>query len=124
MKQGLLTNPRADAIAAHPIYFAGAAYLFLAAHWVSAATVNIDPSQTVVLVESSHNPSNESETIRSAVALPGGGIFATGIREKEHLWSLKVAADGSLAWKTIHSNPNLENPFVAGVSSDGGYWVA
>jgi hypothetical protein len=90
----------------------------------SAAAVTIDSTQSVVLVESSHNPSNETETIRSAVALPGGGIFAAGIRDKEHLWSLKVASDGSLAWKTTYSNPKEENPFVAGVLPDGGYWVA
>jgi hypothetical protein len=88
-----------------------------------AATVTIDPSQ-VVLAESSHNPSNETERIRSAVALPGGGIFATGIRDHDHLWSLKVGGDGSLLWKTIYSSPGLEQPFVAGISPDGGYWVA
>jgi hypothetical protein len=127
MKQGLLTmrdaNPCADAVAARLTYFAGVACLCLAAHWVGAATVTIDPPQ-FVLVESSHNPSVQSETIRSAVALPGGGIFATGILDKEHLWALKVASDGLLAWKTTYSNPKEENPFVVGVLPDGGYWVA
>jgi hypothetical protein len=118
------------AIAAHnrPLTFNAAACMIaftaIAAPRANAATVTIDPSQVIVLVQSSHNPSNESDTIRDAVALPGGGIFATGIRDHDHLWSLKVAADGSLAWKTIYSNPNVENPFVTGISPDGRYWVA
>ncbi len=138
MKQGMLrpwaerARPAIKALAGFPlrlsVRFTAAACMsalaIIAPQYANAAAVNLDPSQVIVLLESSHNPSNESETIRDAVALPGGGIFATGIHDHEHLWSLKVAADGSLAWKTIYSNPNLENPFVAGVSSDGGYWVA
>jgi hypothetical protein len=124
MKQGMFLRASANAVAARPTHFAGTACLFLVSHWVGAAAVTIDPSQAIVLVESSHNPMKDTETIRSAVALPGGGIFATGVRDKEHLWSLKVAADGSLAWKTIYSDPKLENAFVAGVLPDGGYWVA
>ena len=137
MKQGLLNAPPDCACPARgvlaalsgcPVRFSTAVYMITLATIVSqtanAAAVTIDPAQSIVLVESSHNPSNESETIRSAVALPGGGIFATGIRDKEHLWSLKVAADGSLAWKTTYSNPKEENPFVAGVLPDGSYWVA
>jgi hypothetical protein len=109
MKQGLLKAPADRACPARralaglsgcPVHFSIAVYMITLATIVSqtanAAAVTIDPAQSIVLVESSHNPSNESETIRSAVALPGGGIFATGIRDKEHLWSLKVAADGSL----------------------------
>ena len=89
----------------------------------TAAAVSVDTSQATVLVESSHNRS-ESQTVRAAVALSDGGIFATGVRDKEHLWSLKVAADGSLAWKTMFSAPTLENAFVTAVLPDGGYWIA
>jgi hypothetical protein len=89
--------------------------------YATAAAVTIDPSQVTVIAESSHNPSNETETIRSAVAIPGGGIFVTGIRDHDHLWSLKIGGDGSLIWKTIYSSPSLEQPFVAGISPDGGY---
>src|SRR5258707_472502 len=137
MKQGLLKAPidcvcpatRALAtLSGCPVRNSTAVYMIALAtiipQFANAAAVTIDPSQTIVLVESSHNPSNESETIRSAVALPGGGIFSTGIRDKEHLWSLKVASDGSLVWKTTYSNPKEENPFVAGVLPDGSYWVA
>src|ERR1700675_3108683 len=137
MKQGLLKAPAGHACPARrangtlsgfPMRFSTAVCVFTLATIVSqsasAAAVSIDPTQSVVLVESSRNPSNETETIRSAVALPGGGIFATGIRDKEHLWSLKVGSDGSLAWKTTYSSPKEENPFVAGVLPDGAYWVA
>ena len=137
MKQGPLKAPADHACPARrangtlsgfPMRVSTAVCVFTLATFVSqsasAAAVSIDPTQSVVLVESSRNPSNETETIRSAVALPGGGIFATGIRDKEHLWSLKVASDGSLAWKTTYFNPKEENPFVAGVLPDGGYWVA
>ncbi len=92
-------------------------------HGATAAAVTVDTSQATVLVESSHNPS-QTQTVRATVALSDGGIFATGVRDKEHLWSLKVAADGSLAWKTMFSAPTLENAFIAAVLPEGGYWIA
>jgi hypothetical protein len=77
LKIATRTTPFTFSIAACTIALATSS-----SHSLMAAAVTIDPSQ-VVLVESSHNPSKESETIRSAVALPGGGIFATGIRDHE-----------------------------------------
>ena len=83
-----------------------------------SATISIDTSH----VEAIESPASRHHQISDAVAVPGSGVFAAGPLDSPKAWAFILTGGGTVGWK--RESESYEHPFVVGIDTNGGYWVA